>query len=608
MSNEFYSIVTDFAIQKQMNCLNNGIEFDLYEIALGDGGGDYYEPNSTQTQLKREVWRGVISTCEWEEDKFYCMVNVPAEVGGFCIREAGVFDNSGNLIAIAKFPETYKQSPDSGTVKQLTIRIEVHFLNTEVAALVINPNIKLVTVEKLEAIKLQINDNYQKISEKSQANGYCPLNNNKKVPKEYLPDEASFLQVNCLNSGNVNIEGQADLITNNENVLSFKVSDGLNSNYKPIVGTMANGKQLIRTQIPNYTLNLNITTRVFSRPNLTTYGTPLVDDLAIIKPNDEYSTFYAWRMFDGSNTTQGTFTPAHFTDTSHEFVFVTKNKIKISELSIYNYANGYNNYTIGAYEIYASNNNFSWIELTNGTNSVGASGSSWTITIPENNQGFYNYYKIKALSSLGGTAYPSIGELQLNALEEIIEVESGNIFVGEMGPVLIIQNNISEQAHPPFENLLLNDVWIDTSIAPYSSKKWNGTLWEDFNYIHFATVEKSIVTTLPYNPSKTTIKSYMPDYDNGINKASNTPHQALVNGWVFVLGGSALGVNQNVCEIKISNSENGQYTQIANTYKGGDVSMNNTLFVPIPQGKWFKTYTGNAVGDEFTVFYPNIGE
>src|SRR5574344_1869924 len=199
MPNEFYSIVTDFGFQKQMNSLNNGVAFDLYEIALGDGNGEYYEPVSTQTQLKHEVWRGVITTCEWEQDKFYCVVNVPANDGGFYIREAGVFDNSGNMIAITK----------------LTIRIEVHFLNNEITPLIVNPDIQTATKTELDALEVEIQSNFQVRSEKGLPNGYAPLDSNGLLPLIHLPeiDTKSLLTPFCLNNCLLDSRGNPDLLS-----------------------------------------------------------------------------------------------------------------------------------------------------------------------------------------------------------------------------------------------------------------------------------------------------------------------------------------------------------------------------------------------------------
>ena len=82
MSEEFYSLVTDYCLTKQLECIQNGTSFDVYEIALGDGSGKYYEPDTSQTELVNEVWRGEIEKCEWDDNKFYCIATVPADEGG----------------------------------------------------------------------------------------------------------------------------------------------------------------------------------------------------------------------------------------------------------------------------------------------------------------------------------------------------------------------------------------------------------------------------------------------------------------------------------------------------------------------------------------------
>ena len=133
MAEDFYSIVTDYGSQKQLNSIKNGTPFDVQEIALGDSGGSYYNPSPSQTALRKEVWRGIIQKCEWDGNRFYCLTTVPAEVGGFVVREAGIYDCDGNLLVISKFPETTKQDPSSGTVKELTIRIEIQLSNIELA-------------------------------------------------------------------------------------------------------------------------------------------------------------------------------------------------------------------------------------------------------------------------------------------------------------------------------------------------------------------------------------------------------------------------------------------------------------------------------------------
>ncbi len=215
MADEFYSLVTDIGAIKQIESVRDGVPFDVYEIALGDSNGSYYTPQTNQTALRNEVWRGLIERCEWVDNKFYCVTTVPASVGGFTVREAGVFDSDNNLIVITKFPETTKQDPESGTVKQLTIRIELELSNSELAELVVNPNIQLVTKDELTETLTEIDGTYQKVEEKGQPLGYAPLDENNKIPFPFIPklDTKSILTPFCLNSCRLDAKGNPNLLS-----------------------------------------------------------------------------------------------------------------------------------------------------------------------------------------------------------------------------------------------------------------------------------------------------------------------------------------------------------------------------------------------------------
>lgn len=210
MAEEFYSLVTDYGAEKQLKCITEGLPFEVTHIALGDGNGRYYEPSTTQTKLAHEVWRGDIEKCEWSKGRFYCITTVPADVGGFDVREAGVFDAENNLIVITKFPETTKQAPESGTVKQLTIRIELEMSNTELAKLVINPNLNVVTIDMLDETLNKFDDKYQRLNEKGIAGGYAPIGNDGLIPNSFIPkpDVKSILTPFCLNSCRLDTKGK----------------------------------------------------------------------------------------------------------------------------------------------------------------------------------------------------------------------------------------------------------------------------------------------------------------------------------------------------------------------------------------------------------------
>ena len=222
MAEEFYSLVTDYGAEKQLRCITDGIPFEVTYIALGDGNGKYYEPSRTQTKLVNEVWRGNVEKCEWTDNRFYCVTTVPAEIGGFEVREAGVFDAENNLLVVSKFPETTKQAPESGTVKQLTIRIELEMSNTQLAELVINPNLNVVTMDVLDNVTKEtdekfesLDEKYQKLDEKGVAGGYAPVGEDGLIPNAFIPEPEtkSILTPFCLNSCRLDTKGNPNLLS-----------------------------------------------------------------------------------------------------------------------------------------------------------------------------------------------------------------------------------------------------------------------------------------------------------------------------------------------------------------------------------------------------------
>lgn len=182
---EYYSIITKYGSQKEIACLAGSGGFDIEEIAVGDGNGSLYEPDEEQAALKNEVWRAKIDKIDTETDKdgnktLFAVVHIPASAGGFTIREAGVFDKSGGLVIVAKMPETAKRLPDTGDIKQLSIRIDLSVINEVVLPFLIDPSINTATVEYCDK-------HYQNLNEKGEPDGYAPLDSEGLVPVEHIP-------------------------------------------------------------------------------------------------------------------------------------------------------------------------------------------------------------------------------------------------------------------------------------------------------------------------------------------------------------------------------------------------------------------------------------
>ena len=141
----FYSVVTDIGIEKINEALETGRKIDLKYIAIGDGHGNYYEPNVNQTELVNETYRAEISSV----DELTARARIPFDVGGFYIREAGIFDSENNLILVSKQPETYKPREEQAGFKDIWMKIQLTGINPNALVLKIDPNIQLCTLEQL---------------------------------------------------------------------------------------------------------------------------------------------------------------------------------------------------------------------------------------------------------------------------------------------------------------------------------------------------------------------------------------------------------------------------------------------------------------------------
>ena len=167
MAEQFYTIPTNIGKAAIANASTLGTKVNFTHFALGDGNGSYYNPTETQTELKNEVWRGQIGsiTVDKENPNWIVLETIiPASIGGFMIREAGVFDVDGNLLAVGKYPETYKPVVADGSAKDLCVRMILEVANTSVVNLKIDPTIILATKKDIDVLSNRITKNENDIT------------------------------------------------------------------------------------------------------------------------------------------------------------------------------------------------------------------------------------------------------------------------------------------------------------------------------------------------------------------------------------------------------------------------------------------------------------
>jgi len=155
MAEQFYTILTNVGKAKIANAVALGQTVQISQIAVGDGGGAYYNPSEDQTSLVNEVWRGNVSRVETDPNNPNWIVVeavIPPDQGGFYIREVGIFDSAGDLIAIGKYPETYKPTFSANNAgKDLVIRVILEVSNASVIELKVNPTTVIATQQAVDS-------------------------------------------------------------------------------------------------------------------------------------------------------------------------------------------------------------------------------------------------------------------------------------------------------------------------------------------------------------------------------------------------------------------------------------------------------------------------
>lgn len=169
MAEKFYTILTNIGKAQIANSGVMGSKVNFVKFKIGDGNGAYYEPTENQKDLVHTVYEGNITDIETDkENPNWMKINlmIPANVGGFMIREYGVFDADGNMLAVAKCAESYKPVAEDGSTKELILRMILAVSNTKNVNMELDPTLVFVTKEELEDLKKSITASLNDITKK----------------------------------------------------------------------------------------------------------------------------------------------------------------------------------------------------------------------------------------------------------------------------------------------------------------------------------------------------------------------------------------------------------------------------------------------------------
>ena len=219
---QFYTILTNVGKAKIANATLLNSNLTLKTLKVGDGNGTYYNPTEDQEDLKNTVHECAIGAIYIDKKNPNWIISetiIPGSVGGFTIREVGLFDAEGDMIAVGKYPETYKPVVANGASKDLNVRTIFEVSNAENVTLNLDPSVIIATKEDVNNLQEQIDENTAQLKDLANPslliNGDFrnPVNQRRKssynVNGEYTIDRWRFINDNngtmTINDGYISI-------------------------------------------------------------------------------------------------------------------------------------------------------------------------------------------------------------------------------------------------------------------------------------------------------------------------------------------------------------------------------------------------------------------
>ncbi len=169
MTVKYYAILTNQGAARLANATMLGSKLNLTQMAVGDANGVLPTPDPAQIKLinqKRIAPLNLLSVDPNNQSQIIAEQIIPENEGGFWIREIGLYDDEGVLIAVANCPETYKPQLQEGSGRTQTIRMILVVTNTEAITLKIDPSVVLATRKYVDdevlELRLYVDDQMSK--------------------------------------------------------------------------------------------------------------------------------------------------------------------------------------------------------------------------------------------------------------------------------------------------------------------------------------------------------------------------------------------------------------------------------------------------------------
>ncbi len=154
MTVKYKTVITKAGAEKLAAAtLPNGKKVNFAAMAVGDGGGTLPTPDPNQTKLVKEVWRHALNKISQDKrHKNYVVaeLQIPPETGGFWLREMGLYDDTGTLIAVGNMAESYKPELAEGSGRAQTLRMVIMVSDIDTVELSIDTTLVMATQDYVD--------------------------------------------------------------------------------------------------------------------------------------------------------------------------------------------------------------------------------------------------------------------------------------------------------------------------------------------------------------------------------------------------------------------------------------------------------------------------
>lgn len=157
MTAQYFTVLTNYGTQAFAKALATNQPIQFSSFAVGDGNGQAVTPTADRTALVKETHRANVSAVSLDprnNKQIIIELTIPEDVGGFYIREMGVFDSTNKLVAYANAPESFKPTLESGSGKVQVLRMILKVSNSQAVTLSIDNSVIFVTRQQFNPKKI----------------------------------------------------------------------------------------------------------------------------------------------------------------------------------------------------------------------------------------------------------------------------------------------------------------------------------------------------------------------------------------------------------------------------------------------------------------------